>query len=121
MKKWHLHIKTYKSWHKDRAENYLAYYIHFLPSIELCYDSIMDYIDENRKESPQLSIRWLVSKNGIKFKQIWNIRKKIKHSKPKFPSELGREVKYEHLFNGVNWIIGDLCGSNDWNSGSREN
>ena len=67
MKKWHLHIKTYKSWHKDRAENYLAYYIHFLPSIELCYDSIMNYIDENRKESPQLSIRWLVWTINIWF------------------------------------------------------
>lgn len=60
MKKWHLHIKTYKSWHKDRAENYFAYDIHFLPSIELYYDSIMDCIDENCKESPQLSIQWLV-------------------------------------------------------------
>lgn len=60
MKKWHLYINTHKSWYRDKLANHSAYDIHFLPSIELYYDSIMDCIDENRKESPQLSIQWLV-------------------------------------------------------------
>ena len=67
MKNWHLHINTHKSWYRDKTENYFAYDIHFLPSIELYYDSIMDCIDENCKESPQLSIQWLVWSVNIWF------------------------------------------------------
>ena len=67
MKKWHLHINTHKSWYRDKLANHSAYDIHFLPSIELYYDSIMDCMDENRKESPQLSIQWLVWSVNIWF------------------------------------------------------
>lgn len=67
MKKWHLHINTHKFWYRDKLANHSAYDIHFLPSIELYYDSIMDCMDENRKESPQLSIQWLVWSVNIWF------------------------------------------------------
>lgn len=67
MKNWHLHINTHKSWYRDKIGNHFAYDIHFLPSIELYYDSTMDYIDENCKESPQLSIQWLVWSVNIWF------------------------------------------------------
>nr|DAQ21728.1 MAG TPA: hypothetical protein [Caudoviricetes sp.] len=67
MKKCHLHINTHKYWYRDKTGNHFTYDIHFLPSIELYYDSIMDCIDGNLKESPQLSIQWLVWSVNIWF------------------------------------------------------
>ncbi len=67
MKKWNLHINTHKSWCKDKAGNYFAYDIHFLPSIELYYDSVMNCINDNYKESPQLSIQWFIWSVNIWF------------------------------------------------------
>lgn len=60
MKNWRLHIKTHKSWCMDKPGNHYAYDIHFLPNIELYYDSIMDCDSEYYKESPRLLIQWLV-------------------------------------------------------------
>lgn len=58
MKNWELHIETHKFWCMDKPGNHYAYDIHFLPNIELYYDSIMDRGYEN--ESPRLLIQWLV-------------------------------------------------------------
>ena len=65
MKKWHLHIHIYKSWHRDKTGNHFEYNIYFLPNIELYYDSLMN--DDDHKESPQLSIQWLVWSVNIWF------------------------------------------------------
>ena len=67
MKNWHLHIKTYKSWCIDKSGNHFEYDIHFLPNIELYYDSIMDCDNECYKESPRLLIQWLVWSLDIWF------------------------------------------------------
>lgn len=58
MKNWKLHIETHKFWCMDKPGNHYAYDIHFLPNIELYYDSIMDRGYEN--ESPRLLMQWLV-------------------------------------------------------------
>lgn len=67
MKKWHLHINTHKSWYKDKAGNYFWYDIYFLPSINLYYDSVMNCVSDNYRESPRLFIQWLVWSIDIWF------------------------------------------------------
>ena len=60
--KWKLHTHFGKSWYKDivdEHEGYLQYEIQLLPNISLFYDSVMVDV-EDRLETPQLTIQWLI-------------------------------------------------------------
>ena len=58
MNKWHIHIRSHRALETDEVEKSIRYDIHFLPDIELYYDSTKNC--EKCKESPMLTIQWLI-------------------------------------------------------------
>lgn len=65
MRNWYIHIKLHKTLEIDKEGNFFRYDIYFLPNIDLYYDSINS--NDKYKESPLLTIQWLIFGISIWF------------------------------------------------------